>query len=145
MGSKTKHLWDELGSTVPGLWELALIGGGVIVLIWVTLRVKAIFRDDAARDENPVHLLSELEEMRREDGLTDEEFRLIKSRLAKAVAANVGSRQSAKTAGAQRGTLPQPPLPAATRPLHGGSGETETHAAENTSPDVTLDPGSTTT
>lgn len=138
MGSKSKHLWDVLGPVAPGFYELLAIGVGVIVLIWTTLRIKAYIRDEAARDENPVHLLSQLEEMRREDGLTDEEFRLIKSRLAKAVVANVGPRQTAKTAGDNRGQTPMVSPPAATRPLHGGSGETETHGAESASPDGTL-------
>lgn len=145
MGSKTKHLWDVLGPAAPGLYELLAIGVGVIVLIWTTLRIKAWFRDDEARDENPVHLLSELEEMRREDGLTDEEFRLIKSRLAKAVVANVGARQSAKTAGGMRGKPLMTSTPAATEPLHGGSGKTETHGTESSPPGNDLGPGSTPT
>lgn len=145
MGSKTKHLWDVLGPVAPGFYELLAIGVGVIVLIWTTLRIKAWFREDEARDENPVHLLSELEEMRREDGLTDEEFRLIKSRLAKAVVANVGARQSAKTAGGLRGKPHTPPAPIATEPLHGGSGKTDTHGTESSPSGNDLGPGSTPT
>ncbi len=131
MGSKWNVLKDVLGPAAPGMLEFMGMAVGVIVLIWVTLRVKAWFHDDAARDENPVHLLSELEEMRREGGLTDEEFRLIKSRIAKAVVANVGTRQPAKTAGNQRGPTPTVPPLAATSPLHGGSGETESPATDS--------------
>ncbi|HET6426639.1 MAG TPA: hypothetical protein VFG20_23305 [Planctomycetaceae bacterium] len=145
MGSKTKQLWDVLGPVAPGFSELLAIGVGVIVLIWVTLRVKAYLRDDAARDENPVHLLSQLEEMRREDGLTDEEFRLIKSRLAKAVVANVGTRQPAKTAGGLRGKPSIVSQPAATEPLHGGSGKSDMHGTELSPADDNPGPGSTTT
>jgi hypothetical protein len=145
MGSKSKHFWDVLGPVAPGFYELLAIGVGVIVLIWVTLRIKAFFRDDAARDENPVHLLSQLEEMRREDGLTDEEFRLIKSRLAKAVVANVGTRQPAKTAGNTREKSLAVSKPAATEPLHGGSGKSDMHGTESSPSGSDLGPGSTTT
>lgn len=135
MGSKWNVLQDVLGPATPGAVEFLAMSIGVFVLIWVTLRVKAWFRDDTARDENPVHLLSELEEMRGEDGLTEEEFRLIKSRLAKAVVANVGTPNSAKTAGSQRGPTPRVPTPAVTSPLHGGSGESDSIAAESSSDD----------
>ncbi len=74
MGSKWNVLKDVLGPATPGAVEFLAMSIGVFVLIWVTLRIKAWFREDEARDENPVHLLSELEEMRREGGLTDEEF-----------------------------------------------------------------------
>ncbi len=145
MGSKWNVLKDVLGPAAPGALEFLGMSVGVIVLIWVTLRIKAWFRDDEARDENPVHLLSELEEMRREDGLTDEEFRLIKSRLAKAVVANVGTPKSARTAGHQRGVTPVVPTPAVTSPLHGGSGKTETFAAESPASDGDASPGNTLT
>lgn len=145
MGSKWNLLKDVLGPAAPGALEFVGMSIGVIVLIWVTLRVKAWFRDDAARDENPVHLLSELEEMRREGGLTDEEFRLIKSRLAKAVVANVASQRSAKTAGIQRVQSPAIPPPAETSPLHGGSGESESTAAESSTSEDAPAPGNTPT
>lgn len=143
MGSKWNVLKDVLGPATPGFVEFAGIAVGVIVLIWVTLRIKAWFRDDEARDENPVHLLSELEEMRREDGLTDEEFRLIKTRLAKAVVAKVGTPKSAITAGSQRGPTPSVSPPTVTSPLHGGSGASESNAVESSSTDGDPTPGST--
>lgn len=145
MGSKWNVLKDVLGPATPGMLEFAGMAVGLIVLIWVTLRVKAWFHEDAARDENPVHLLSELEEMRREDGLTEEEFRLIKSRLAKAVVASVTTQQSAKTAGKQRPTTTVTSPRPATSPLHGGSGETDTPAAESPSSEDGPAPGSTPT
>ncbi len=145
MGSKWNVLKDVLGPAAPGTIEFVGMSVGVIVLIWVTLRIKAWFRDDEARDENPVHLLSELEEMRREDGLTDEEFRLIKSRLAKAVVANVASQRPAKTAGNHRVQNRPVPPPAETSPLHGGSGESESIAAEPSTSEDGIAPGNTST
>jgi hypothetical protein len=71
---------------------------GVVVLLWVTLRYKVWFRDDAADAENTIDLLSDMKELHQEGGLTDEEFRSIKTRLVQAAVGVSASRSKAGTA-----------------------------------------------
>ena len=66
---------------MPSTWEWLAIGVGLVVLVWLTLRVKAWFHDDDASTDPTVDLLADLQEMRREGGLSEEEFRLINTQL----------------------------------------------------------------
>jgi hypothetical protein len=74
---------DVLDQTLPSGWELVGIGIGLVVLIWLTFRVKAFFHDDDAGSGRTSDLLSDVRELRREGGLSEEEFRLIKTRLVR--------------------------------------------------------------
>jgi hypothetical protein len=90
--------WNRLLERVaPNLWETIAIAVGVLVLVWVTLRLRAWFRDDAASDDNDIDLLSDMRDLHREGGLTDEEFRSIKTRLAQAATGGGASRQNVST------------------------------------------------
>jgi len=72
----------------------------ILGLLWLTLLVKAWFRDDDAHADRPGDLLMEMRELHREGGLSEEEFRLIKSRLVSAAAGGPGSsRQKSASTG----------------------------------------------
>jgi hypothetical protein len=73
-------LWEQ---TLPGPWELAAIGVGLVALLWLTFRVRAYFRDDDAGSGHASDLLTDLSEMHRQGGLSEEEFRWIKTRLVR--------------------------------------------------------------
>lgn len=75
------RIQEALEPAVPALWELAIYGVGLGVLIWLIVRIKAWFRDDDAGTGRNNDLLTDLRELHREGGLSDEEFRLIKTRL----------------------------------------------------------------
>jgi hypothetical protein len=78
-------------------WSEALIIVAVLgFLVWVTLRVKAWFRDDAAHSESPDNLMSQMRELHRQGELTEDEFRLIRTRLAASVAARANARANTK-------------------------------------------------
>jgi hypothetical protein len=87
--------WDSLkeaiSPAVPGWGETLAIVAGIIGLLWLTLRVKAWFHDDDAHADRPVDLLTDMRELHREGGLSDEEFRLIRTRLAAAVGGEAGT------------------------------------------------------
>ncbi|MEX0715030.1 MAG: hypothetical protein WD066_00505 [Planctomycetaceae bacterium] len=51
------------------------------VLVWITLRIKARFRDGADPAGDPRAMLAHFRELQREGGLSEEEFRSIKGRL----------------------------------------------------------------
>ena len=128
MGSSWGRLFDRMGPVFPGLLETAGIAVGLVLLLWGTLRLRAWFRDSAARDESPAVLLSEMHELHREGGLSEEEFRLIKSRLAQAMVGTVASQQFPKVAkppgeSPVTGTDREPPTDGESP--HGGRGSTD--------------------
>lgn len=77
--------WDALQTllkpTLPDGWGLLAIAMGAVGLLWLTLRIRAWFRDDADGEDRPGDLLLDMRELHRQGGLSDEEFRLITSRL----------------------------------------------------------------
>jgi len=86
--------WNDVFQRVaPNLWESLAVAAAIVILLWLTLRLRAWFRDDAAGDDNAIHLLSDLRELHEQGGLTEEEFRSIKTRLAQA-AAGAGPSQT---------------------------------------------------
>ncbi|MBI1347698.1 hypothetical protein GC163_15595 [bacterium] len=96
--------WQELSKVLqPAMlstWEWLAVGVGLVVLIWLTFRVKAWFHDDDASTDPAVNLLVDLHELRREGGLSEEEFRLINTQLMGGKTwGKSPSRTSAKPAG----------------------------------------------
>jgi hypothetical protein len=79
---------DQYREAMPSLWQSVGIAVGLVVLIWLTLRLKAWFREDAAGADNAMDLLTDMKEIHQQGGLTEEEFRLIKSRLVQTAAGN---------------------------------------------------------
>lgn len=81
-GQRLDQLKDGLKGTLPDFFDLVWIAVGVSVLIWVTFRIRAWFREGDASAGHNTNLLFDLRELHRQGGLSDEEFRLIKSQLA---------------------------------------------------------------
>ena len=75
------RLTEVLTPTLPSPWQL--VGTAIVatLLIWGTFRIRAWFRDDDAGTGRNNDLLTDLRELQREGGLSEEEFRLIKTRL----------------------------------------------------------------
>jgi len=99
-----KNRWEEISELIqpamPSRWEWLAIGVGLAVLVWLTFRVKAWFHDDDASTDPAVDLLVDLQELRREGGLSEEEFRLINTQLIGGQTwGRTHSRRSAKPAG----------------------------------------------
>ncbi len=79
--SSTERMSEALNPVIPGLWELAAYAIAVAVLVWLTLRIRAWFREDDAGTGRNNDLLTDIRELHRQGGLSDEEFRLIKTQL----------------------------------------------------------------
>ena len=116
MGNRWDRIGDLLSGAVPGLGETVVITLVILGLLWLTFLVKAWFRDDDAHADRPGDLLMEMRELHREGGLSEEEFRLIKSRLVSAAAGGPGSlRQNSASKG----------MPAAGGTVAGSPGATD--------------------
>lgn len=89
MGGKSAN-WEEwlqrIAPALPSWWETTAMVLGAALLVWWTLRIRAWFRDDAGDSESPVDLLAQMRELQREGGLSEEEYRLIKTRLVQTAA-----------------------------------------------------------
>lgn len=91
-GRSADQISKVLGPALPNFMDLVWISIGALVLIWVTFRVRAWFHDDDAGAGRNTDLLTDLRELHRQGGLSDEEFRLIKTRLVGPAASGKGSQ-----------------------------------------------------
>ncbi len=91
MNRKARDLFDRLFDATVYDW-LGLIAF-VVIAAWLFYRIRARSRDrdDPAAAEQ--QMLTQLEDLRREGDLTEEEFRLIKGQLVKRIAATDGRRR----------------------------------------------------
>jgi len=77
---------------------------GVVIAIsvsgWLIFRLRARFREDSGRADERLEMLSQFRDLRQQGELTEDEYRLIKSRLARETvgqlaATSTGPQQSA--------------------------------------------------
>jgi len=85
--------FQRLMHWLPNVWETLALGAALLMLIWLTLRLRSWFRDDAADNDPALDLLADMKELHDEGGLTEEEFRSIKTRLAQAATGVGASRK----------------------------------------------------
>lgn len=91
VGSGWEELQKVLAPTFPGVRETVGLVLGFAALLWLTFRVRAWLREDDARADHSVDLLTDMRELHREGGLSDEEFRLIRTRLVAAAGGGTDS------------------------------------------------------
>ncbi len=94
--------WD-LFNRYQGVMTPATLLGVVIVISvssWLIFRMRARFREDSGRADERLEMLSQFRDLRQQGELTEDEYRLIKSRLARetvgqVVTTSTGLQQSA--------------------------------------------------
>lgn len=79
-------------------WQWCLTIGAVIVAIWLIVRLRSYFREDADDADQPMEMLTQFRDLHQQGGLSDDEFRLIRSRLAKAAQMARVTEQTAQKA-----------------------------------------------
>ena len=100
------NLLERLGiSLTPRQWTIAMIVVGVFAVclgIWSIFQLRAWFREDSGRADDNLKMLTQFRDLHRQGGLSEDEYRLIKSRLVAGhrpqANAGQGSPTSAKTA-----------------------------------------------
>lgn len=64
-------------------WRWAIVVLAVIGSIWVIVWIRRYFREDAEDADETLEMLTQFRNLHQEGGLSDDEFRLIRSRLAR--------------------------------------------------------------
>lgn len=75
-----RDLFHEYGKAISPttLVVVAFVTG---LSIWLVFHLRARFREDSGRTDNELEMLTQFRELRQQGELTEEEYRLIKSRL----------------------------------------------------------------
>lgn len=89
--------WDLLGKyqVLTSPWTILPLVAVIAVCAWLIYQFRAWFRDNDDRTDDNLEMLTQFRELHQQGELSEDEYRLIKSRLARAA---VGSVTPAGTA-----------------------------------------------
>ncbi len=97
--------WDLLNRYQDAMSPTTLVGTLIVatVAVWLIFQVRARFREDSGRADNKLEMLTQFRELHQQGELTEDEYRLIKGRLARDAARQMDAtpkttRKSAKPA-----------------------------------------------
>jgi hypothetical protein len=97
--------WDRFSRYKDAMTPMTLVVVVAVIAVaaWMISRLRARFREDSGRADGKLEMLSQFRELRQQGDLTEDEFRLIKSRLTQDVARQltatpIGTGNSAKSA-----------------------------------------------
>ena len=83
--------------TVMSPWQWGFVIVTVSLAIWLIVWLRSYFREDADDADETLEMLTQFRKLHHEGGLSDDEFRLIRSRLTRKVqAANVTGQTEPK-------------------------------------------------
>ena len=87
--------WEKVrqlgGSLAPWQWGLVVLVGSIGV--WALFRLRAWFREDDGRADDHMEMLTQFRDLHRQGGISEDEYRLIKSQL---VAGHTSQTQSGR-------------------------------------------------
>ena len=64
-------------------WQWGIVVVGIVASIWLIFWLRSYFREDSENADGTLEMLSQFRELHQEGGLSDDEFRLIRSRLTR--------------------------------------------------------------
>lgn len=65
------------------LWQWIFVIVTISIAIWTIVWIRSFFREDADDADETLEMLTQFRDLHQEGGLSDDEFRLIRSRLAR--------------------------------------------------------------
>lgn len=77
--------WDFAQKITPRQWSIFLLVVATFVTaigVWSIFRLRAWFREDDGRADDTMKLLTQFRDLHLEGGISEEEYRLIRSQLA---------------------------------------------------------------
>lgn len=80
------------------LWEWVFVIVGLSLSIWLIFWLRSYYREDADGTDGSLEMLTQFRNLHQEGGLSDDEFRLIRSRLSKSVPVAPAADQTRKGA-----------------------------------------------
>jgi hypothetical protein len=75
--NRLHHYWQAMP-----IWQWIALAVSVAAAIWLIFRIRAYFRENAEDSDQTLEMLTQFRDLHQEGGLSDDEFRLIRSRLA---------------------------------------------------------------
>jgi hypothetical protein len=77
--------WDLLNRYQDAMSPTTLVGTiiAAAVAVWLIFQVRARFREDSGRADDKLEMLTQFRELHQQGELTEDEYRLIKGRLAR--------------------------------------------------------------
>lgn len=95
--------WDLFNRYQNAMTPTTMLGVVLVVSIsaWLIVRLRARFREDSGRADDKLEMLTQFRELHQQGELTEDEYRLIKSRLAREAAGRLAttSTTTRKSAG----------------------------------------------
>lgn len=89
-----------------GQWALVLVT--ISVGIWTIARLRSYFREDSDDADDALEMLAQFSELHQQGGLSDDEFRLIKSRLSRVAQEALTANRMQSTNPVEPGSMEQP-------------------------------------
>ena len=77
--------WVQLSryQRAMSLWQWMFVIGTIGIAIWTIVWIRSYFREDADDADETLEMLTQFRDLHQEGGLSDDEFRLIRSRLTR--------------------------------------------------------------
>jgi hypothetical protein len=89
--------WQQFQQALS-LWQWGGLILGISAAIWLIVRLRTYFREDAEDADGTLEMLTQFRDLHQEGGLSDDEFRLIKSRLAVTARGALGAGKAKSSA-----------------------------------------------
>ena len=89
--------WEQFQQALS-LWQWGILILGISAAIWLIVRLRAYFREDAEDADGTLEMLTQFRDLHQEGGLSDDEFRLIKGRLAVTARGALGAGKAKSSA-----------------------------------------------
>lgn len=99
----------ELFNQYQGVMTPTTVLGVVVVISvssWLIFRLRARFREDSGRADERLEMLSQFRDLRQQGELTEDEYRLIKSRLARETVGQLAATSTGPQQSADHATQP---------------------------------------
>lgn len=118
--------WEKVrqlgGSLAPWQWGLVVLVGSIGV--WSLFQLRAWFREDDGRADGHLEMLTQFRDLHRQGGISEDEYRLIKSQLVAGHASQTQSERRPSTAAKSAGRAS--PSGQMVGPRHTTGGESST-------------------
>lgn len=104
--------WNQLQRYGQAMspWQWAFAIAVISIAIWMIVRLRSYFREDADDADEPLEMLTQFRDLHQEGGLSDDEFRLIRSHLSTIAQAALTGDQTKPKLNPNKAVPPESPV-----------------------------------